>query len=139
MSEAVPVQGITGAQPRGKGAPTLPRPPACCLRWAGPCPLEVCLLAASPAPFHPLVQGLNAEGSHMVLCGHVFPSTVSSWCECRAWRAPWCQLSLPFPGAPSPTASPESSRLWGVGEPCRVGVSEESFSNTHPHTHTENC
>lgn len=143
---ALPVQNITGApaQPaRGKRRPFLLWPPACCLGWAGPVPLEVCLLAASPAPFHPLVHRLSAEGSHMVLCGRV--SLVQYLPGVNAEPAP-C-VSCPSPPPPPHPPQP-AQREWQVvggrthgesGEPCRVGVSEESFSNTHPHTHTENC
>lgn len=51
------------------------------------------------------------------------------------------QLSLPSPAASSPTARVEGcgGQAHQVGEPCRVGVSEESLSNTHPHARTENC
>lgn len=43
-----------------------------------------------------------------------------------------------------PHSQPRESQVVGgqahpVREPCRVRVSEEAFSNTHPHTHTENC
>lgn len=65
----------------------------------------------------PLVQRLNAEGSHMVLCGHIFPSTASSRGECRAPRP----VSA---GPPLPRSQP---RAWRV-----VG----SLSVTPPHTHT---
>lgn len=124
---------------RGKSAPILPKLPACCLKWAGPVPLEVCLLAASPPPSHPLVQRLNAEGSHMVLCGHIFPSTVSSWCECRAWLpSVSCPSPPPLPPPPQPAQKVAGcgGQAHGVGEPCRVGASE-FFRNPHPHTLTQ--
>jgi hypothetical protein len=40
---------------------------------AGPMPSRSVPSGSFPHPSHPLVQRLHAEGSHMVLCGHVFP------------------------------------------------------------------
>lgn len=102
----------------------------------GQCPLEVCLLAASPPPFHPLVQRLNAEGSHMVLCGHIFPSTVSSWCECRARLS---SVSCPSPPLrpPSPCSQPRDEQVVGgklseSGSPADSGrLSRLSITPTH--------
>lgn len=75
VNETLPEQGVTAA---GFGQlrkmPHSPGLAASLLsEGAGPMPSRSVPSGSFPHPSHPLVQRLHAEGSHMVLCGHVFP------------------------------------------------------------------
>lgn len=130
-----------GASQWGKGAPILPKLPACCLRWAGPVPPGSVPSGSFPAPLPPhLSKGSMQKGAIWSFVDTF--SLVQYLPGVNAGPGSPESAVPPAPAASSPTANPWSRRLWGqahwVGEPCGVRASEESFSHTHPHTRTEN-
>lgn len=113
------------------------RPPACCLRGVGPVPSRSVPPSGSfSAPSHPLVQRPHTEGSHMALCGHIFPGTVSSWCKCGTQCPRVSCLSPPLPHSSlgekqvvGGTSPQNRGALWSQGE------REVSLWHPHPGPH----
>lgn len=102
-----------GASQWGKGAPILPKLPACCLRWAGPVPPGSVPSGSFPAPLPPhLSKGSMQKGAIWS-----FVDTFS-----LVQYLPGVNVG---PGSPEsavpplprclipPTANPWSRRLWG--------------------------
>lgn len=116
-------RSITGTRPTGTRRPTLPRLPACCLRWAGPAPPGSVPSGSFPAPLPPPCPKAPCRREPYGPLWTRFP-------QYSMVRACMRGLAPQRPPPPQPPGEPQSP------EPCRVGVSEASLSNTHPPTHT---
>lgn len=125
-----------------KSSPFFPRgsQPAVWEGW-GLCPLEVCLLAASPPPIPPPCPKASCRREPYGPLWTHFP-----WVQYLPGvnvgpSAPESAAHL-LPHCPPPHTSLRE-KFWGgqahrIGEPFGVRVSEKCLGSTHTHAHTEN-
>lgn len=105
------------------------RPPACCLRGAGLVPSRSVPSGSFPAPLPPPCPKASCRREPYGPLWTHFPSTVSSWCECEAWRP---SISCP------PQPDQEVASCWGASPQNRGALCSQSEWGASQHPRTEN-